>query len=80
MHPVLRALVERDGGVVTRRAVVQVVPAWVLTHAHRVGQLRRVLPGVYVDAALITPTASTVSCYPHRAGFRCRGGSRRTRW
>ncbi|MEU1753303.1 DUF559 domain-containing protein [Micromonospora matsumotoense] len=61
MHPVLRALVERDGGVVTRRAVVQVVPAWVLTHAHRVGQLRRVLPGVYVDAALITPTASTVS-------------------
>lgn len=57
MHPVLRALVEQGGGVVTRRAAVQVVPPWVLAHADRVGQLRRVLPGVYVDAALIPAAA-----------------------
>ncbi|WP_328347616.1 endonuclease domain-containing protein [Micromonospora sp. NBC_00421] len=57
MHPVLRSLVERSGGVVTRRAAAEVVPAWVLRHAYRVGALRRVLPGVYVDASLIRPRA-----------------------
>ncbi|MEH0934800.1 DUF559 domain-containing protein [Micromonospora psammae] len=48
----LRALVERGEGVVTRRAVVEVVPEWVLWDACRGGWLLRVLPGVYVDAAL----------------------------
>ncbi|MGK5444202.1 DUF559 domain-containing protein, partial [Micromonospora sp. URMC 105] len=52
VHSALRALVERGGGVVTRQGVTEVVPEWVLWHACHVGQLLRVLPGVYVDADL----------------------------
>ncbi|WFE65516.1 DUF559 domain-containing protein [Micromonospora sp. WMMD714] len=59
MHPVLRSLVDEGGGVVTRRAAVQVVPPWVLAQADRVGELRRVLPGVYVDITLVPAAALT---------------------
>ncbi|MEH1055554.1 DUF559 domain-containing protein [Micromonospora sp. CPCC 206171] len=48
----LLALLERGGGVVTRRVVTEVVPEWVLWHACHAGLLLRVLPGVYVDADL----------------------------
>ncbi|SCG45872.1 Protein of unknown function [Micromonospora halophytica] len=40
---------------VTRQAVIQVVPGWVLRHNCRTGALRPALPGVYVDAILLRP-------------------------
>ncbi|MEU6207919.1 DUF559 domain-containing protein [Micromonospora musae] len=52
MDPVLRELVERGGGLVTRAAAVQVVPKWTLERACRAGDLVRVLPEVFVAAHL----------------------------
>lgn len=52
VNPVLRAMLDRNGGLVTRHATSQVLPRWVLEDASRSGRLLRVLPGVYVDAAL----------------------------
>ncbi|MEU9510489.1 DUF559 domain-containing protein [Micromonospora sp. NPDC048170] len=59
MNPVLRALVDGNGGLVTRRAAAQVLPRWVLEDASRSGRLLRLLPGVYVDAALADGEKST---------------------
>ncbi|QSB17355.1 DUF559 domain-containing protein [Natronosporangium hydrolyticum] len=42
-------LLARSGGVLTRAQASEVVPGWVLDHANRLGELRRVLPGVYLD-------------------------------
>ncbi|WBB90012.1 DUF559 domain-containing protein [Verrucosispora sp. WMMC514] len=53
MNGVLRELVARGGGVVTRTAVQQVVPRWVLQRASGTGDLVRVLPGVFVAAHLL---------------------------
>ncbi|MEV0395364.1 DUF559 domain-containing protein [Polymorphospora rubra] len=53
MDPVLSALVDGAGGVVTRAQVCQVVQRWVFESACRDGHLRRVLPEVYVDARLV---------------------------
>ncbi len=50
MNPVLRTLVHARGGMVTRRDATEVVPHWVLDRASASGTLRRVLPGVYVEA------------------------------
>lgn len=48
VRPELRELVERAGGVVTLRHACEVVPEWAVDNAHRSGNLRRVLPGVYL--------------------------------
>ncbi|QGN48430.1 DUF559 domain-containing protein [Micromonospora sp. WMMC415] len=53
MNPVLRKLVERGGGLVTRVAAEQVVPEWTLQRACGNGDLVRVLPGVFVAAHLL---------------------------
>ncbi|HEX5596938.1 MAG TPA: DUF559 domain-containing protein, partial [Micromonosporaceae bacterium] len=53
MNPVLRSLVERGGGLATRAVAAQVLPVGVVEAACRAGQLRRVLPAVYADAALV---------------------------
>ncbi|WP_301547655.1 hypothetical protein [Micromonospora sp. C95] len=45
MNGVLRELVARGGGLVTRPAVEQVVPRWTLQKACGAGELVRVLPG-----------------------------------
>src|SRR5690606_4702592 len=52
VNPQLRALLERERGLVTRVLAPQVVPDWVVEHASRSGHLRRILPGVYLDAAV----------------------------
>ncbi|MGN9906712.1 DUF559 domain-containing protein [Phytohabitans sp. LJ34] len=52
MNPELRALLDRNGGVATRDEVCRVVPTWVLEWACRVGDVRRLLPGVYVDGTV----------------------------
>ncbi|PZF96484.1 hypothetical protein C1I93_13835 [Micromonospora endophytica] len=56
MNHVLRKLVERGGGLVTRTAAEQVVPAWTLQRACGDGDLVRVLPGVLVAAHLLDVT------------------------
>ncbi|MGC4769894.1 endonuclease domain-containing protein [Micromonospora sp. DT44] len=53
MNSVLRDLVKRSGGLVTRTTVTQVVPEWALEHACRTGELIRVLPEVFVAAHLL---------------------------
>ncbi|MEV2241976.1 DUF559 domain-containing protein [Micromonospora sp. NPDC049891] len=53
MNGVLRELVARGGGLVTRTAVEQVVPRWILQKACGAGELVRVLPGVFVAAQLL---------------------------
>ncbi len=53
VNPVLRELVERGGGLVTRVAAEQVVPAWTVQRACGDGDLVRVLPGVLVAAHLL---------------------------
>ncbi len=53
VNAVLRELVERGGGLVTRTAVEQVVPGWVLQGACDSGDLIRVLPEVFVAAHLL---------------------------
>ncbi|MCZ7422251.1 hypothetical protein O7605_22405 [Verrucosispora sp. WMMA2121] len=58
MNGVLRELVARGGGVVTRTAVQQVVPRWVLQRASGTGDLVRVLPGVFVAAHLLADRPS----------------------
>ncbi|MFU8871713.1 endonuclease domain-containing protein [Micromonospora sp. SL4-19] len=53
MNAVLRELVERGGGLVTRTAVEQVVPEWILQGACGSGALVRVLPEVFVAAHML---------------------------
>ncbi|GIJ09336.1 DUF559 domain-containing protein [Micromonospora andamanensis] len=53
MNTVLRELLARSGGLVTRADVEQVVPRWVLQKACRAGGLVRVLPGVFASAQLL---------------------------
>ncbi|MEV0731306.1 DUF559 domain-containing protein [Polymorphospora sp. NPDC050346] len=53
MHPELRLFVDRCGGLVSRAQASQVVPVWSVDGACRAGHLRPVLPGVYLDAALL---------------------------
>ncbi|MEU5964851.1 DUF559 domain-containing protein [Micromonospora parva] len=53
MNLVLRELVERGAGLVTRGAAGQVVPSWTLRQACRNGELVRVLPEVFVAAHLV---------------------------
>lgn len=52
----LQSLLDRRGGLVTRRDVLSLAPSWTLQGACRAGRLVRVLPEVYVDAALIRHT------------------------
>ncbi|MGW2623591.1 DUF559 domain-containing protein [Micromonospora taraxaci] len=49
----LQALLDRRGGLATRREMLSVVPPWTLQGACRAGRMLRVLPGIYVDAALV---------------------------
>ncbi|MET8040920.1 hypothetical protein ABZU25_08645 [Micromonospora sp. NPDC005215] len=53
MDPRLHALLERHDGLVTRPDMLRVAPAWTIQTAWRAGRLVPVLPGIYVDAALI---------------------------
>ncbi|MFI7649059.1 DUF559 domain-containing protein [Micromonospora sp. NPDC049460] len=53
MDSVIQALVERGGGLVTRDDVLRCRPRSTLESACRSGRLLRLLPGVYVDAALV---------------------------
>ncbi|WP_077937590.1 MULTISPECIES: DUF559 domain-containing protein [unclassified Micromonospora] len=53
MNEVLRDLVRRGGGLVTRAMATQVVPPWTLQHACAAGHLVRVLPEVFVAADLL---------------------------
>ncbi|MEU8211602.1 DUF559 domain-containing protein [Micromonospora sp. NPDC049044] len=53
MDPRLHALLVRQNGLVTRQDVLRVAPAWTIQTAWRAGRLVPVLPGVYVDPALI---------------------------
>ncbi|MEV4757784.1 DUF559 domain-containing protein [Micromonospora sp. NPDC049559] len=52
MNPLLRSLVDQGGGLVTRAEAGQALPVWILERAVRTGHLRRMLPGVYLDARL----------------------------
>ncbi|MEU4780566.1 DUF559 domain-containing protein [Micromonospora sp. NPDC023633] len=80
MNSVLRALANRNGGLVTRRAAPQVLPRWVLEDASRSGRLFRLLPGVYVDAALVDgvesapPLARVTPLLARRAAVAYTGG------
>lgn len=80
VNSVLRALVDRNGGLVTRRAASQVLPRWVLEDASRSGRLLRLLPGVYVDAALVDgvesapPLARVTPILARRAAVAYTGG------
>ncbi|MGK5740958.1 DUF559 domain-containing protein [Micromonospora sp. URMC 103] len=60
MDPVLRELVERGGGLVTRTLAGQVVPEWTLRRACARGDLVRVLPEVYAAANLLLPATPEV--------------------
>ncbi|WP_246157523.1 DUF559 domain-containing protein [Micromonospora palomenae] len=53
MDGVLRVLLDRSGGVVSRGAATRVASESALWRACRSGALLRVLPGVYVDAGLL---------------------------
>ncbi|GAB3936586.1 hypothetical protein GCM10027614_13330 [Micromonospora vulcania] len=50
----LEALLGQSGGLVTRRDVLRVAPAWTIQASRRAGRLVRLLPEVYVDAALVS--------------------------
>ncbi|PYC66266.1 hypothetical protein C7C45_26060 [Micromonospora arborensis] len=58
MDPRLHLLLVRGDGLVTRRAVMRVAPAWTIQTAWRAGRLARLLPGIYVDGELIRGTTS----------------------
>ncbi|MEW1586923.1 DUF559 domain-containing protein [Micromonospora vinacea] len=49
----IQALLVGGGGLVTRRDMLRVAPAWTIQTARRAGRLIRLLPGVYGDATLI---------------------------
>ncbi|WP_030490604.1 DUF559 domain-containing protein [Micromonospora chokoriensis] len=53
MDPRLHALLVLGDGLVTRRDMLRVAPAWTIQTAWRADRLVRLLPGVYGDAALI---------------------------
>ncbi|MFI6230829.1 DUF559 domain-containing protein [Micromonospora echinospora] len=55
MNEVLRDLLERGGGLVTREMATQVVPPWTLQYACATGHLVRVLPEVFAAAHLLAP-------------------------
>ena len=80
VNSVLRALVDRNGGLVTRHAASQILPRWVLEDASRSGRLLRLLPGVYVDAALVDgvesapPLARVAPVLARRAAVAYTGG------
>lgn len=80
VNSVLRALVDGNGGLVTRRTASQVLPRWVLEDASRSGRLLRLLPGVYVDAALVDgvesapPLARVTPILARRAAVAYTGG------
>ncbi|WP_433385045.1 DUF559 domain-containing protein [Micromonospora sp. KLBMP9576] len=80
MNSVLRTLLERNGGLVTRRGAMEVLPRWVLEDASRAGRLLRLLPGVYVDAALaddverVPPLARVAPVLARRAVVAYGGG------
>ncbi|MEO3778816.1 DUF559 domain-containing protein [Micromonospora sp. B11E3] len=59
MNSVLRELVERGGGLVTRAVAEQVVPEWTLRRACDGGHLVRVLPEVFVAARLLNRRQGT---------------------
>ncbi|MBL6278192.1 DUF559 domain-containing protein [Micromonospora fiedleri] len=64
MNGVLRELVARGGGLVTRTAAERVVPEWILQRACGNGELVRVLPEVFVAAQLLgdsCPSEPTIS-------------------
>ncbi|MFC5926363.1 DUF559 domain-containing protein [Micromonospora vulcania] len=54
MDATLEALLGQSGGLVTRRDVLRVAPAWTIQASRRAGRLVRLLPEVYVDAALVS--------------------------
>lgn len=58
MNTELRVLLERNGGVVTRDEACRTVSISALRWASHVGRLQRLLPGVYVDAALVQQPAA----------------------
>lgn len=81
VNPVLRELVERGGGLVTRAEAGQVVPEWTLQQACRSGDLVRVLPEVFAAVHLLdgrerkgsgTPAISRL--HPPWATVRLSGG------
>ncbi|MEU8156318.1 hypothetical protein AB0B94_21895 [Micromonospora sp. NPDC048986] len=49
----IHSLLVRGDGLVTRRDMLRVAPAWTIQTARRADLLIRLLPGVYGDAALI---------------------------
>ncbi|MDG4839565.1 DUF559 domain-containing protein [Micromonospora sp. WMMD967] len=49
----LQDLLDRRGGLAMRREMLRLVPPWTLQGACRAGRMVRVLPGIYVDAALV---------------------------
>ncbi|WP_406084148.1 DUF559 domain-containing protein [Micromonospora zamorensis] len=58
MNARLQALLDRRGGLATRRDMLSVAPPWTLQGACRAGRMVRVLPEVYVDAELLRDTQS----------------------
>ncbi|MGN9811519.1 DUF559 domain-containing protein [Micromonospora sp. BQ11] len=64
MNPVLRDLVDRQGGLVTRRTACQVVPEWTLEQACSSGRLLRVLPEVFVDPRLLEVRPASIDGVP----------------
>ncbi|MCF0092579.1 DUF559 domain-containing protein [Micromonospora sp. MH99] len=58
MDPRLCELLVRGGGLLVRRDVTRVAPAWTIQTAWRAGRIVRLRPGVYVDAALIRDRTS----------------------
>ncbi|WP_433533776.1 DUF559 domain-containing protein [Micromonospora sp. CA-249363] len=54
----LSALVACGGGVCTWREMARVAPEWAVQAACRAGRLVRVLPGVYLDATLLSRTGT----------------------
>ncbi|MFC8850508.1 MULTISPECIES: hypothetical protein [unclassified Micromonospora] len=57
MDEVLRDLVRRNGGLVTRARATQVVPPWTLRYAYATGHLVRVLPEVFAATSLLSERA-----------------------
>ncbi|MFI6762904.1 DUF559 domain-containing protein [Micromonospora sp. NPDC050417] len=65
----LRALLVVGGGMVTRVGSERVAPRWAIDNACRSGSLRRILPGVYLDAGRADEVALR-----HRAALAYIGG------
>ena len=80
VNSALQALVDSNGGLVTRHAATRVLPRWILEDASRSERLVRLLPGVYVDAALVDsrggepPLARVAPVVARRAAVAYAGG------